>query len=116
MARSALITLALSTNQLSKLKECGDDRMHQQQRADALFPHMNVAIEAATAAGADYSFLSGAGPSICAFVSGRNGELVAQPEEERVCDKVAAAMLAAAESKGVPCRAVITHPSDIGAG
>lgn len=49
------------------------DRLHQEQRA-SLVPGLSTVMEAAVAAGAAASYLSGAGPTVAAFVDQRNGE------------------------------------------
>ena len=114
MSRTALLVLALSTSQLDLLKECADDRFHQQQRK-VMFPHLEPCIDAAMAAGAVYTFLSGAGPSVCAFVPGRVGETIIMDPQQRLCEDVAAAMVKAAAGAGVEGRCVVTHPSETGA-
>lgn len=115
MSRTAIITLAFSTNQLHILSECLDERMHQKQRASALFPHLNACIENAMSAGASYAFLSGAGPTVCAIVTGRNGELQLQPPAERRAEDVATAMLKAAKEVGIAGRVLIAQPTALGA-
>lgn len=115
MARTAMITLAFSTNNLSLLSECFDERIHQKPRAKVLFPHFDACVAAATTAGAEYTFLSGAGPTVCAIVSGRKGELRSQPTEERNAENVARAMVEAAKKLGIEGRAIITIPTELGA-
>eukprot|EP00331_Platyophrya_macrostoma_P019582 CAMPEP_0176473048 /NCGR_PEP_ID=MMETSP0127-20121128/42082_1 /TAXON_ID=938130 /ORGANISM="Platyophrya macrostoma, Strain WH" /LENGTH=316 /DNA_ID=CAMNT_0017867985 /DNA_START=52 /DNA_END=999 /DNA_ORIENTATION=- len=105
MSRTAMITLAFATNQLGMLSECLDERMHQKARARVLFPHLNKCIEGAMSAGASYAFLSGAGPTVCAIVPGRNGELQLQPPSERTAETVATALVTAAKSAGIYGRA-----------
>ena len=114
MSRTALITLAMSTNQLHLLKNCLDEKFHQPQRYAALFPHAQPTVDAAMAAGACYAFLSGAGPTIMAFVPGQAGDFVTQEENERVAATVAKAMVAAAAEAGIPGKAIITTPSTKG--
>ena len=115
MSRTALIVQAFSTNNTSLLKDCLDERFHQNHRARALFPHLSETIRAAMDAGAEYCFLSGAGPTVCALVRGRRGELLVQSESERKVSKVAEAMINAAGRKGVPGRIVVTAPTQLGA-
>lgn len=115
MSRTAIITLAFSTNQLGMLAECLDERMHQKARARALFPHLSSCIDKAMSTGAAYAFLSGAGPTVCAIVPGRNGELQLQPSTERTAEGVAEAMIAAANAAGISGRAVIAQPTALGA-
>ncbi|KAH9579899.1 GHMP kinase N-terminal domain [Trypanosoma melophagium] len=113
ISRASILILALCTGELRLLKSC-DDKFHQKQRADALFPHFFPCVDAAMAAGAQYAFLSGAGPTVCAFVSGRHGDPLIQPRAERTAESVAEAMIQAGKSVGVEGRAVITQPSDQG--
>ncbi|KEG14438.1 homoserine kinase [Trypanosoma grayi] len=113
VSRASILMLALSTGELRLLKSVGD-RLHQNQRAAALFPHFSPCVDAAMAAGAHYAFLSGAGPTVCAFVGGRCGDPLIQPAKERHAESVADAMLEAAKAAGVPGRALITSPSDQG--
>lgn len=115
MARTSMIALAFATDRLSILSECLDERIHQKARARALFPHFNACVEAAMSTGAEYAFLSGAGPTICAMVSGRNGEYQVQPPSERKAERVAQAMVDAAKRAGVKGRAIITMPTELGA-
>jgi len=115
MSRTAMITLAFATNQLGMLSECLDERMHQKARARVLFPHLNKCIEGAMSAGASYAFLSGAGPTVCAIVPGRNGELQLQPPSERTAETVATALVTAAKSAGIYGRAIIAQPTSLGA-
>ncbi|KAK7195473.1 homoserine kinase [Novymonas esmeraldas] len=111
---AAILTLALATGELRMLKDASDC-LHEQQRSNALYPHYNVCAAAAREAGAVYAFLSGAGPSVCAMVTGRRGDLLAQPTGERKAEMVADAMVKAAAAVGVQGRAIITIPSDLGA-
>eukprot|EP00658_Telonema_sp_P-2_P055510 TRINITY_DN44123_c0_g2_i2.p1 TRINITY_DN44123_c0_g2~~TRINITY_DN44123_c0_g2_i2.p1 ORF type:complete len:368 (-),score=129.51 TRINITY_DN44123_c0_g2_i2:220-1179(-) len=115
MARTSIITLAMATSQLHLLKDCLDDRFHQPQRYEKLFPHAQACVDAAMDSGAVYSFLSGAGPTICSFVEGKTIDLSTQDAAERKVTAVADAMVAAAKAAGIPGRAVITAPSQKGA-
>lgn len=110
---TAILTLALSTGDLRMLKDASDC-LHEQQRSRKLYPHYSACAKAAREAGAEYAFLSGAGPSVCAMVSGRHGDLLTQPMEERKAEMVAEAMVKAAEAVGVQGRVIITMPSDVG--
>nr|AGT02743.1 homoserine kinase [Strigomonas galati] len=113
ISRSSLLVLALCSNRLDLLKDCSD-RLHENYRADKLYPHYKPCAKAAVEAGAEYAFLSGAGPTVCAFVSGRRGDILTQPERERRVEQVAVAMMEAAAAAGVEGRAIITQPSDLG--
>ena len=115
ISRTAMIVAALSSNNTRILRECLGEKIHQDARAARLFPHFNKCVQAAMRAGAAYTFLSGAGPSVCAFVPGRVGEPLLQPPSERIAEVVAERMVAAARAVGVDGRAVITHATDVGA-
>ncbi|TPP43226.1 GHMP kinases C terminal family protein [Leishmania donovani] len=110
---TAILTLALSTGDLRMLTDASDC-LHEQQRSRKLYPHYSACAKAAREAGAVYAFLSGAGPSVCAMVPGRHGDLLTQPMEERKAEVVAEAMVKAAEAVGVQGRVIITMPSDFG--
>ncbi|CCW61542.1 unnamed protein product [Phytomonas sp. EM1] len=114
VSRASLLILALTSGRLRILKDCSD-RLHERQRADKLYPHYFPCVKASQAAGAEYTFLSGAGPTVCAMVSGRRGDILMQPPEERRAEDVAEAMVKAAADSGVPGRAIITRVSDVGA-
>ncbi|RNF25934.1 homoserine kinase [Trypanosoma conorhini] len=113
VSRASILVLAFCTGNLDILKSC-DDKLHQQQRADALFPHFRPCVDAAMAAGAQYAFLSGAGPTVCAFVSGRYGDPLIEPGGKRKNEAVADAMLQAASAVGIPGRTILTRPSEQG--
>ncbi|GET90920.1 homoserine kinase, putative [Leishmania tarentolae] len=114
ISSTAILTLALSTGELRLLKDASDC-LHEQQRSSKLYPHYSVCAKAAREAGAVYVFLSGAGPTVCAMVSGRHGDLLTQPRRERMAEVVAEAMVKAAEAVGVHGRVIITMPSNLGA-
>lgn len=114
ISRTAILVLALCSGDLRLLAD-SSDRLHEFQRADALYPHYRACAAAAREAGAEYCFLSGAGPTVCAFVSGRRGDVQNLPPEERRAEAVAEAMAAAGAAVGVEGRAIITYPSELGA-
>ncbi|KAG5498080.1 hypothetical protein GH5_02877 [Leishmania sp. Ghana 2012 LV757] len=114
ISSTAILTLAFSTGDLRLLRDASDC-LHEQQRSSKLYPHYNACAKAAREAGAVYAFLSGAGPSVCALVPGRHGDLLTQPMRERKAEVVAEAMVKAAEALGVHGRAIITMPSELGA-
>jgi homoserine kinase len=70
-ARTALLVNALATGHYEYLRTATQDRLHQPQRAEALFPAMRLIFRAALAAGALGVFLSGAGSSILALATER---------------------------------------------
>jgi homoserine kinase len=67
VARSSLLVAALYSGQLELLAEATQDRLHQPYRRP-LFPAGATLCEAAMAAGALGAFISGAGPTVLAFV------------------------------------------------
>lgn len=113
ISRTAMLVLSFTTDNLSLLRN-STDCLHEIYRADALYPHYYACSRAAREVGAVHVFLSGAGPAVCAFVSGRHGEMQLQSPEERVAEKVAHAMVAAAAEVGVAGRAIITRASELG--
>ncbi len=70
-SRALLLTRTLETGHVSRLPELMKDRLHQPYRAK-LVPGLADALEAAINAGAAGSALSGSGPTVFAFVEGRN--------------------------------------------
>jgi homoserine kinase len=79
-SRAMLLTRTLESGHVSRLPELMKDRLHQPYRAK-LVPGLEDALAAALAAGACGSALSGSGPTMLAFVEGRNaavGEAMSQ--------------------------------------
>ncbi|HVX29190.1 MAG TPA: homoserine kinase [Nitrolancea sp.] len=73
IGRCALLILSLMQGDFAMLHEAMQDMLHQPYR-NALFPHTAPMIEAATAHGAYGACLSGAGPSVLAFVAPERAE------------------------------------------
>ncbi len=71
LSRSALWVVALVANRLDLLRPATEDRLHQPARK-GLVPEMEPLIRAALEAGALGACLSGAGPSVIAFVDTRS--------------------------------------------
>lgn len=114
ISSTAVLMAALSSGEMGLLRDC-HDRLHQQQRANALYPHFEPCQKAALQAGACYAFLSGAGPTVCAFLAHQALlSPVTLPKEERPAEAVAQAMVDAASTVGIAGRALITRPSDLG--
>lgn len=67
VGRAAAVTAMLAGGELDGLAEAMEDTLHQPYRA-ALVPGMAEALEGARREGALCSFLSGAGPTLAAFV------------------------------------------------
>ncbi len=100
IGRAALVVDALRTGDLELLQKVMDDRIHQPYRLKHISGGMS-AYKAAKRFGA--AALSGAGPSIIAFVS---------PENAEEAKKEIASIF---EERGVKTRAIITKPSKLGA-
>jgi homoserine kinase len=77
VGRSALLALALQTGRDELLREAMRDTLHQPYRT-AIFPHLQPAIAAATAAGAFGASLSGAGPTVLALASPADAHVVGE--------------------------------------
>lgn len=114
ISSTAVLLLALTSGEMRLLNDV-EDRLHQHQRASALYPHFAACAKAGRSAGADYVFLSGAGPTVCAFVKSVSSvSPLILPDEERHAEKVALAMVSAAAAVGVKGRGVITRPTEHG--
>ncbi len=70
-SRALLLVRALESGHVSRLSELMKDRLHQPYRAK-LVPGFADALAAATEAGACGAALSGSGPTVFAFVEGRD--------------------------------------------
>lgn len=115
IGRVAFLVHALAMGNLDNLKWGVEDRMHQPQRAEALYQHLYPMIKAAEEAGACCAYLSGAGPTVMSLTSGASGDIFTQREKERTDWSVARAMMQVAETYGVKGRIVVTLPSNEGA-
>ncbi len=93
VTHTALVTLAIARGEFGVLRTAMRDRLHQPYRAP-LIPGMARVFDAALDAGALGAAISGAGPSLIAFVTG---------EGERVGE----AMRRAWEAEGVSARALV---------
>lgn len=111
--RVALLVAAFANNQLDWLRLATEDALHQPQRAP-LHKHLMPLIRAALDAGAHGAALSGAGPAVIAFTSGRAGDVIAQNVSERKELEVAEAFLEAADKIGCPGHVLITKPVEHG--
>lgn len=99
IGRTTLVVDALRNGDLELLQKVMDDRIHQSYRMGHI-PGCENAWKAAREFGA--AALSGAGPSIIAFV---------RPEAK---EQARAAMLDAFKHKGVEARSLFSHPSSVG--
>jgi len=115
IGRVAFLVQALAMGNLDNLKWGVQDRMHQPQRADAMYPHLYPMIQGAEDAGACCAYLSGAGPTVMALTSGASGDIFTQREKERTDFSVARAMMQVAETYGIKGRIVVTQASQEGA-
>jgi homoserine kinase len=72
--RVALLLAGLTTDRLELLAAGSEDRLHQPYRA-GLLPGMNAILDEGRRSGAHATFLSGAGSSLLALVSGDEEEI-----------------------------------------
>mmetsp|Transcript_38673 Transcript_38673/g.78881 ORF Transcript_38673/g.78881 Transcript_38673/m.78881 type:complete len:430 (-) Transcript_38673:442-1731(-) len=115
IGRTAMLIHSLCTSNLDNLRYGVEDKLHQPQRGDKLYPYLFPMIEAAENAGASCAYLSGAGPTVMALTSGASGDIFTQNERERVDHAVAKAMLAVAQSHGIKGNLLVTQGSHEGA-
>jgi homoserine kinase len=99
ISRAVLVTEALRNGELSLLAQVMEDRIHQPYRLKHI-PGGEAAYLAAKSCGA--AALSGAGPSLIAFVEASDAE------------KVKGLMMAAFGEAGIGSRAFVTRPSSRG--
>ncbi|HEY3117205.1 MAG TPA: homoserine kinase [Chloroflexota bacterium] len=104
LSRACLLVTALASGDLDVLKVATEDMIHQPARA-RLFPSMPVLFHAALAAGALGVYLSGAGSTIAAFVSGGSAD----------AQRVADAMADAASRDGLTGRPMVASVREQGA-
>ena len=74
IAPVAWLVNALNNNSLHNLRFGVQDRLHQPQRGENVYKHLQPMIDAAEQAGACACYLSGAGPSVLAITSGASGD------------------------------------------
>ena len=103
LSRAALLVAALSAGDFDALREALKDRLHQAQRAP-LVPGFDAIVGAATGAGALGATLSGAGPTILAWIA---------PDAD--AENVRAHMEASAASSHVAGRALLLNVGESGA-
>uniref|UniRef100_A0A7S2S6X3 Homoserine kinase n=2 Tax=Eucampia antarctica TaxID=49252 RepID=A0A7S2S6X3_9STRA len=115
IGRVAFLVHALCSGNLDNLRWGVQDKMHQPQRGDKLYPFLYPMIEAAENAGACCAYLSGAGPTVMAITSGASGDIFTQREKERNDSQVARAMLQVAEELGVKGQLLVTQAVHEGA-
>eukprot|EP00545_Synedropsis_sp_CCMP1620_P007028 CAMPEP_0119018836 /NCGR_PEP_ID=MMETSP1176-20130426/20344_1 /TAXON_ID=265551 /ORGANISM="Synedropsis recta cf, Strain CCMP1620" /LENGTH=422 /DNA_ID=CAMNT_0006972919 /DNA_START=24 /DNA_END=1289 /DNA_ORIENTATION=- len=115
VGRVAMLVHSLCTGNLDNLKYGVQDKMHQPQRGEKLYPYLYPMIEAAESAGACCAYLSGAGPTVMAMTSGASGDIFTQREKERTDQAVARAMIQTAEVFGIKGKLLITTAVNEGA-
>lgn len=115
ISRASFLVLALCMGNLDNLKWGVQDRIHQPQRGEALYPYLFPMIRAAENAGASCAYLSGAGPTVMAITAGASGDIFAQREKERSDVAVANAMVRAAVEYNIRGKTVVTCVSNEGA-
>ena len=103
LSRSALLVAALATGDFEALREALKDKLHQNQRAP-LVPGFEAIVGAAKNAGALGATLSGAGPTILAWIA---------PDEN--AEFARASMEASAHRAGIEGRALCLGASENGA-
>lgn len=113
-SRVGLLVAAFATNNLEWLRLATEDALHQPQRGAGMHTHLVPLIRAALDAGAHGACLSGAGPAVIAFTSGRMGDVNAQSVAERKELQVAEAFLETADSINCPGQVLITKPIEHG--
>jgi homoserine kinase len=101
IGRAALLMAALSEGRFDLLDVATQDRLHQPARGQ-LFPAMEDVFRAAREAGAFCAYLSGGGSTVLALT---------REDEERI----ARAMVEAAQARGFEATSLITAPSTKGA-
>lgn len=103
LSRTALLLAALAQNRLGLIRTAARDRLHQEYRKD-LIPGFDAVVTAALEAGALACTLSGAGPSLLAFIAAESDGA-----------KVGRAMATAFDDRGVQARSVVLRPDTRGA-
>jgi len=96
----ATLVHGLNSKRFDKLKWGVRDAMHQPQRSGN-FPHLFPCLKAAGEHGAFGTYLSGAGPTICALTHGTSGNWIAQKSAETNEKQIAMAMKRAAKDAGI---------------
>ena len=115
MGRLAWLVNCMVTENTDDLREGLEDRLHQPQRAEAVYKHLYPLMDAAYNAGAVGCYLSGAGPSVMALATGGKGDFFTQQDENERCDaQIAEAMTRTAAEYGIEGRVYITHPTQTG--
>merc|ERR1712151_1304352 len=109
ISRIGFLVHAFCSGNLDNLKWGAQDKLHQPQRAEKLYPYLYPMIEAAETAGACCAYLSGAGPTVMALTSGASGDIFAQREKERTDILVAKAMIQCAKDHGIDGKLLVTN-------
>ncbi|MCH7734211.1 MAG: homoserine kinase [Chloroflexi bacterium] len=101
IGRAAMLVNAFSTGRLELLRHATEDMLHQPARS-AIYPAMKRLIESALIGGAHGAFLSGAGPSVVAFTTGREMTVIYEMAE-------------AARLHNLPGKTMVVNPAATGA-
>ncbi len=101
IGRAAMLVNAFSTGRLELLRHATEDLLHQPARR-AVYPAMKRLIESALIGGAHGAFLSGAGPSVVAFTTGREMTVIYEMAE-------------AARLHNLPGKTMVVSPAATGA-
>lgn len=115
IGRVAWLVHAMCSGNLDNLRSGVEDKLHQPQRGEHLYPFLYPMIRAAEKAGAVCVYLSGAGPTVMALTSGASGDIFTQRENERTDLDVAKAMTEVSEQFGVTGNVLVTQASHEGA-
>jgi homoserine kinase len=115
LGRMGFLINTLNQGILPELRWGVEDKMHQNQRGEAVYSHLQPVIDAAVKAGAHAAYLSGAGPTVLAVTSGAAGDLFTQKSAETNETSIAVAMNSAGSDAGWPGRVYISRPHSIGA-
>lgn len=99
IGRAALLVAAVAADRLDALRVATQDVLHQPARAE-MFPAMPAIIEAALEAGAHGAYLSGAGSTIAAWVTGGANDVAAAMERAAARAKVAGEIIHTRPSAG----------------
>lgn len=114
MGRLAWLIMALTTGKANHIRLGLEDKLHQPQRAAAVYKHFDPLVKASYDAGAVGAYLSGAGPVVMAITTGGAGDFFTQNHLQRKDQEVAQAMLDCAEKLGIEGTVHITHPTVVG--
>ena len=109
IARASMLVNCFATGQFDPLRYAMEDRLHQQYRR-GMFPFEPL-IDAALTAGAHGAYLSGAGPTVLAITGGVGiADVGSDTMSQFLAEAVSAAMVRAADDRGLPGTVHIATP------